>query len=142
MITPSTTVDIAHIIQLSVAPVFLLAGVGALLNVLAGRLSRIVDRARQLKSKTDREEHDVKELNLLKKRAKVINASLALSTFAATLVCIVIITLFAFHFSDGQSPFIIAGLFICAMTSLVAGIILFQLEVYYAMQWLKLENKD
>lgn len=142
MITPNTTVDIAHIIQLSVAPVFLLAGVGALLNVLAGRLSRIVDRARQLRLKPDKDQHTRDELDLLKKRAKVINASLAMTTFAATLVCVVIITLFIFHFTDGQSPLIIAGLFISAMTSLAAGIILFQIEVYYAMRWLKLANED
>ncbi len=37
---------ISHVIQLSVAPVFLLTGIGALLGVVTNRLSRIVDRAR------------------------------------------------------------------------------------------------
>ena len=40
--------QVAQTIQLAVAPIFLLAGVGAFLNVCAGRLSRIVDRARDL----------------------------------------------------------------------------------------------
>ena len=39
---------VAQVIQLAVAPVFLLAGIGAFLNVCAGRLSRIVDRARNI----------------------------------------------------------------------------------------------
>ncbi len=140
--TIPTTLDIAHIIQLSVAPVFLLAGIGGLLNVLAGRLSRIVDRTRDLIAQIDKNKHDWDELILLKKRAKAINASLAMCTFAATLVCIVIITLFAFHFSQVQSPFLIAGLFIGTMSSLVVGLILFQIEVYYAIQWLRLAHED
>ena len=37
---------VAQTIALSLAPVFLLAGIGQLLNVLAGRLSRVVDRTR------------------------------------------------------------------------------------------------
>src|SRR5258706_1090070 len=39
---------IAHVIQLSVAPVFLLSGVAALLAVMTGRLSRVIGRARRL----------------------------------------------------------------------------------------------
>ena len=44
--SPTSVTTVAQIIQLAVAPVFLLAGIGAFLNVCAGRLSRIVDRAR------------------------------------------------------------------------------------------------
>ena len=47
-VTPPEVSQVANTIQLAVAPIFLLAGVGAFLNVCAGRLSRIVDRARQL----------------------------------------------------------------------------------------------
>jgi hypothetical protein len=42
--------QLAQIIQLAVAPVFLLAGLGAFLNVCAGRLARIVDRMRAARS--------------------------------------------------------------------------------------------
>lgn len=139
---PPTTVDIAHIIQLSVAPVFLLAGVGALLNVLAGRLSRIVDRTRGLIAQDDKTPHDKEELDLLKKRARAINASLAMCTFAATQVCVVIISLFAFYFGLTQSPLIIAGLFIATMASLVIGLVLFQIEVYLAIRWLRLAHYE
>ena len=43
--------DIAHLVELSVAPVFLLAGIGALLNVVTARLGRVVDRARNLEER-------------------------------------------------------------------------------------------
>ena len=39
---------ISHIIQLAVAPVFLLSGIGAMLAVMTGRIGRIVDRTRVL----------------------------------------------------------------------------------------------
>ena len=45
--------QIAHVIQLSIAPVFLLTGVGTLLNVLSGRLARIIDRARVLEQRLE-----------------------------------------------------------------------------------------
>ena len=45
--TPELTI-LAQIIQLAIAPVFLLAGLGSFLNVCVGRLARIVDRTRQL----------------------------------------------------------------------------------------------
>ena len=41
-----TTGVIAHAIQLAIAPVFLLTGIGGLLGVMANRLSRVIDRAR------------------------------------------------------------------------------------------------
>jgi len=44
---------IAHVIQLSIAPVFLISGVATFLSVLTNRLARIVDRARVLESKFD-----------------------------------------------------------------------------------------
>jgi hypothetical protein len=40
--------DISHVIQLAVAPVFLLAGIGAFINAFAARLGRIFDRSRVL----------------------------------------------------------------------------------------------
>lgn len=45
MPTESGVAGIAHVIQLSIAPVFLLSGVSAMLGVLSNRLGRIIDRA-------------------------------------------------------------------------------------------------
>ena len=52
---------VAHVIQMSVAPVFLLTGVGAMLNVLTNRLSRIIDRARILEARLPNAEDAVQE---------------------------------------------------------------------------------
>ena len=92
--------DIAHIFQLSVAPLFLLTGVATLLNVLSGRLARIIDRARVLEKELDVPEprHEaaiVTELCALEKRGKLIYHAVKLSTTSALLVCLVIAAVFA-----------------------------------------------
>ena len=45
--------DRVQIIQLSIAPVFLIAGIGTLLNVLTSRLARVVDRGRAIELDLD-----------------------------------------------------------------------------------------
>ncbi len=45
---PSGILDVAHSIQLAVAPVFLLSAVGVVLTVLTNRMTRIIDRARSV----------------------------------------------------------------------------------------------
>src|SRR5271165_6511877 len=92
--------EIAHVIQLSVAPVFLLTGVGTLLNVLSGRLARIIDRARVLEQRLETPEPPhaaaiVNELRVLERRGKLIYNAIKLSTTSALLVCFVIVALFA-----------------------------------------------
>jgi hypothetical protein len=92
--------EIAHIIQLSIAPVFLPTGVGTLLNVLSGRLARIIDRARALEQRLEMKGalHPaaiVDELRVLEKRGKLIYHALKLSTISARSVCFVIAVLLA-----------------------------------------------
>src|SRR5215468_9072242 len=92
--------EIAHIIQLSIAPVFLLTGVGTLLNVLSGRLARIIDRTRALEQRLEMKGalHPaaiVDELRVLEKRGKLIYHAVKLSTISARSVCFVIAVLLA-----------------------------------------------
>lgn len=140
----STLASIAHLIQLSVAPVFLLTGVGAILGVLTGRISRIVDRARKL-------EHDLpgtpipqhpdvhQELRRLSRRARFIYWSISLCTISALLVCTMIALLFIGHFVTTTTAGIVALLFILAMLSLILGLLCFLREVYLAVRNLRIE---
>ncbi|WP_370373633.1 DUF2721 domain-containing protein, partial [Henriciella pelagia] len=80
--------DIAHSIELAVAPVFLIAGIGALLTVLTNRLGRVVDRSRALEIELSEEgameAHPRwrSELWLLDRRISWINRAIVLSTAA------------------------------------------------------------
>ncbi|MEO7343381.1 MAG: DUF2721 domain-containing protein, partial [Methylotenera sp.] len=82
--------SVAHVIQLAVAPVFLLTGVGAILAVLAGRLGRIVDRFRVLIERHDIHPPQVsRELHILALRATWVHWSITLCTISALLVALV-----------------------------------------------------
>lgn len=130
---------VATTIQSAIAPVFLLAGIGAILNVLAGRLARIIDRARTLEKlhpASTGPEHDrhVWELRLLDRRISVINAALALCVISAVAICLVVALLFVgtlTHLSIGR---IVAIAFILSMTVLTIGLILFLIEVQMSLK--------
>jgi Protein of unknown function (DUF2721) len=131
--------EIAHLIQLSIAPVFLLTGVGTLLNVLSGRLARIIDRARVLEQRLESREpiHAaaiVNELHILKRRGRLIYHAIKLSATAALLVCFLIAALFATSMLHHSTRLIVSGLFIAAMLASIISLTLFLREVYFAIE--------
>jgi hypothetical protein len=128
---------IAHVIQLSVAPVFLLTGVGAMLGVITNRLSRIIDRARLLEvrvSEVDPAQQDAlhEELVMLSHRARLVNRSISLLTVCALLVCTVIAVLFLGTFFGADLSVLIAALFVLAMLAFISALLIFLREVYLA----------
>ncbi len=133
----------AHAIQLAVAPVFLLAGIGAILSVLTIRLARIVDRARQLEDRFPLV-HDKyhpamdNELRVLCKRARLANWAISLCTMCALLICTVIVVLFVGTFLGLEIAPAIALLFILSMIALIAGLMLFLKEIYLGTSSLRI----
>ena len=129
----TSTAEVALVIQAAVAPVFLLAGIGAFLNVCVGRLARIIDRARALEPRllaSRREEHDRirEELYLLDRRIRVVNAAVFLSVSAAVLICLVVVLLFATRLTGIEFGTPIALLFIAAMIATGLGFAVFLQE--------------
>jgi hypothetical protein len=129
--------DVAHVIQLAVAPVFLLTGVGAILSVLVNRLGRVVDRFRSLERSLSEVVESAQdsfrlEMDILSRRARMIHWAIGLCTGCALLVCVVIATLFIGSITRVEMPGIIASLFILAMLSLVAGLLCFLREIALA----------
>lgn len=134
---PNDIASIAHSIQLSVAPVFLLSGIGVLLSVLTGRLARIIDRARPLEDLLAAAEGAAaddlrRRLRWLSKRARFVNASITLSTVSALLVAIVVALLFASTFARFDLAVPVAALFVASMISLIGALIAFLIEVRIA----------
>jgi hypothetical protein len=131
--TGSGVLELAQIIQLCVAPVFLLAGIGAFLNVCAGRLSRIVDRARAIepliRGRRDAE-HDrlIAELRALDKRMGLVSWAIFMSVLSALLVCAVIVLLFTANLLGAQFTSAVALLFIASMVAIGSGFAIFLVE--------------
>jgi hypothetical protein len=139
----SQVVAIGHVIQLAVAPVFLLTGISGLLAVLTNRLARIIDRARTLEDRlvqaTDPERQRFhSELRLLSVRARRINTSVALCTLCALLICTVIVALFVGAFLSSDLSVFIGLLFTGAMLALFSALVSFLREVYVATQSLRI----
>jgi hypothetical protein len=131
-------IDVAHVIQQAVAPVFLLTGVAAMLSVLTNRLGRVIDRARQFEREyhelpAGNERHDLRDrLAALSRRSRLINLSITLCTLCALLICLVIVTLFLSALLNVSVSRWIAGLFILAMLALVGGLLAFLQEIFIA----------
>lgn len=130
---------IAQTIQLSVAPVFLLVATGGILNVVTGRLARVVDRARALTIRhgvTTGADHAevVRELKLLDRRMDIINWSVALCVACGITVCLMVAMLFLVGAGDVDLGVAISAAFIIAMGLLMAGLVLFLVEVRLAIK--------
>ena len=134
----------AHIIQLAVAPVFLLSGIAGLLAVMTTRLGRVIDRARAIHAsyhgagETLRRDLD-QELAVLSRRSKVINLAVTLVTICALLVCSVIAGLFLGEFLGFDSSVFIGWTFILAMASLITGLLIFLREIDLAMRTVRFD---
>ena len=134
---------IAHVIQLAIAPVFMLTGIASLLGVLTNRLARVIDRARSLEDRivdvTGEHKHLMgSDLLMLSRRARHINRAIGLCTIAALLVCLMIAILFISGFFSYDISRIVATCFVVSMGALIAGLLSFLLEVQLATRSLRI----
>jgi hypothetical protein len=134
---PTSIATVAQIIQLSVAPVFLLAGIGAFLNVCATRLARIIDRGRVLEPRllaSRGEEHDriAAELRVLDRRIHLVSRAIFLTVLSAVLICLVVVLLFAANLARAHFGTAVALLFIASMISIGLGFAVFLWETEVA----------
>ena len=128
---------VAGIVRLALAPVFLLSGIGAFLNVLASRLSRIVDRTRQIEPQllaSRGAEHDrwIAGLKVLDRRMRLINWATGLSVTSAMLTCLVVVLLFAANLIRTHLGTEIGWLFMASMLCIGTAVAIFLLETTIA----------
>lgn len=146
MFTESFT-SIGQIIQLSVAPAFLLVAVGSFMNVATTRLGRVVDRARILEDiighhRDEEYKHRyLKELEILNARMISINLSIMFATFAALLVCFVVALLFVSVLMAFNASLFLALIFIATMIMLVIALLFFLSEIMIARKSLRVHGE-
>lgn len=138
--------DITHAIQLALAPVFLLTGVAGLLNVMAGRLARIIDRGRELMEKETPlhllENPDAlhKELARLERRRRYASVAITACTCSALLVCMVVSVIFLQVILQVEFKWVISALFTASTLTLVVGLAYFLREVHLATRTIRLHR--
>ena len=136
--------DITHVIQLAVAPVFLLTAIGTLITAMNNRLGRIIDRRRILRERMDadagqksaeRQRGLQAELELLYRRSKLIYASMLAAGLGALLVCLVVAGAFVGALFSVDLSRMVAVFFILAMFTVIGSLSLFLREVFLAVSW-------
>lgn len=135
------SVDIAHLIQQALTPIFLISAIGVTLNVLTNRLARIVDRARTIEDR-GRGAADVlklhEQLEVLARRARCIHAAITLIILSALFIALVVVMLFVNAFLRWDLSAFIACMFILSMLSLGAALLAFLIEVRIATKTLRI----
>jgi len=138
------SVDVAHLIQVALTPIFLISAIGVTLSVLTSRLARIVDRARAMEDVLRRQDHvhDGRDLHavldVLARRARYINAAITFITLSALFIALVVVMLFVNAFLRWNLSAFIACLFILSMVSLCAALLTFLIEVRIATRTLRI----
>src|SRR3954469_17465717 len=145
--SPNFSVDVvSEIVRNAVAPVFLLSGIGAFLNVCASRLSRIVDRSREIEPRllaSRGTEHDrwVADLKVLDRRMSLVSWATALSVTSAVLTCLVVVLLFAANLIRTHMGNAIALLFMASMLTIGAGFAVFLVETTIASRAVRVRSE-
>jgi hypothetical protein len=138
------TNDIGHVIQLAIAPVFLLTGVATKLTVLMNRLARIIDRTRDLKVALRKgpDPECSEELDVLYQRWRLINYAITSSTCCGFLICMIIAGLFLGDTADLPLDRYIAGMFVIAMIALIASFLFLLREVSVSFRYMHIHRHD
>lgn len=136
--------EVAHAIQLALAPVFLLTGISALLGVMAGRLARIIDRGRQLtegdvERRRQMTEALEREYSSLERRRHLASSAITACTFSALLVCTVIVALFVEALLAFELKWFIGIVFTAGTLALVVGLAYFLREVHLATKTVRID---
>ena len=130
--------DVTHLIQLAVAPVFLLTAVGTIINVLTNRLARIVDRIRTLE---ERLEQDVPkgaeamrdELRVLDRRMRLVYQAVTAQVCCGLMVGLIIAVAFVDAFLSVKLAGLVAMLFMLGMVAFISSLIIFLREIFLAV---------
>jgi hypothetical protein len=137
-------VDIAHLIQIALTPIFLISAIGVTLNVFTSRLARIVDRARSMEKDVIRTDYNPEArdlhaaLEVMARRARLMNSAITLITLSALFIALVVVMLFVNAFLHWELAVFIACMFILSMLSLAAALTAFLIEVRIATNSLQI----
>jgi hypothetical protein len=132
--------DITRVIQLAVAPVFLLTAIGTLITALNNRLGRAVDRRRVVQERLQHASQegvtDARiELARLEQRSRLIYFAILAAVTAALLVCLVVAIAFVGALVNVELSKLVAVLFILAMVALIVSLALFLREIFIAVNF-------
>lgn len=130
----ASTPRVQQVVQLSLAPAFLLSGIGAIMNVIMSRMIWIAKRVETIEEKLEeqRTPRQVREFGWLMRRRRLMQGAIMFSTAAAVMISAVIMLLFISAYITSQIGTVIAFMWVLTMALLVTGLGFFLLETRLA----------
>jgi hypothetical protein len=126
----SSTLRVQQVVQLSLAPAFLLAGIGAVMNVMTNRLIWVANRIERIIEAG--EDGDIaalrRELPALEQRRIYAQRAVMFSTASALAISIVIVLLFVSAFVETALGSLVSAVWVICMGLLVTGLGSFWME--------------
>ncbi len=142
---PSTPLtELIPVLQVAIAPVILISGVGLLLLSLTNRFGRAVDRTRQIHGQmrqtpaSDRPQL-ANQVEVIYRRARLIQFSIVMGALSALFAALLIVTLFLTALLKWGLAALISVFFIACMMSLVVSLVTFIMDIRLSLIALKLE---
>lgn len=141
---PGALTEIVHIIQVSLAPVFLLSGIATLLNVFSTRYARVADQVDALAKQVDTADDTTAaglalRLTHLHRRSLALDVAVALAAIAGALTCVTVLALFV---GEAGGPAVATMLYVTfglAIASTLLAVMAFALEMLMASQRIRAE---
>ena len=124
---------LAKAIQLSVALVFLLTAIAGVLSVISNRLARVLDRSRDPRGPSAGSQ----ELLLLRKRMGLLSRAIECVSVTGVLVSTVVAVTFISAITVFDLAAIVVPLFVLAMLTLIAGLLLLLMDTRVASQMMR-----
>ena len=142
-----TTVEFIPALQTAIAPAVLISGVGLLILSLTTRLGRVVDRGRSLARElreTPQDEHSiiVEQLHIISHRAVILRRAIIFAVLSILFAAVLMITLFFTAVMQIGNTWLIGGLFVCALGSLIVSLVAFLQELTQSLIAFHLDIKD
>ena len=142
-----TVAELIPVLQTAIGPVILISGVGLLLLTMTNRLGRVIDRARILASQVNQADETTRQnkgaqLVILWRRARLIRLSITLTAFSALFAAILVVVLFMTAILRIESAWLIGGLFILDMASLIGALIYFLQDINLSLEAVKIEIQE
>lgn len=142
--TIKTIAELVPVLQTAIGPVILISGLGLLLLTMTNRLSRVIDRSRELLDESgklfgvDRTRLD-REIDVLWRRARYVRVAILFAVSSCLGAATLIILLFLTTLLQIDVPLLVALVFIFSMLSLISSLVFFLLDINETLSALRIE---
>ena len=144
MMSPTRMDELIPVLQIAIAPVILISGVGLLLLSLTNRFGRAVDRTRQIHQEMRRASEADRprlsnQIEVIYRRARLIQFSIVMGALSSLFAALLILALFVAALMSWESAALIGGFFVCCIVALVVSLVTFIMDIRLSLKALKLE---